>query len=52
MCLTNQKWALQKVASVCKAQERVDLQSVLVHKFQMLPSNEKLQNQVTSNACL
>ena len=35
-----------------QAQERVDLQSVLVHKSQMLPSNEKLQNQVTSNACL
>ena len=52
MCLTNQKWVAQKVASVCKAQERVDLQSVLVHKSQMLPSNEKLQNQVTSNACL
>ena len=47
MCLTNQKWVAQKVASVCKAQERVDLQSVLVHKSQMLPSNEKLQNQVT-----
>ena len=52
MCLTNQKWVAQKVASVCKPQERVDLQSVLVHKSQMLPSNEKLQNQVTSNACL
>ena len=52
MCLTNQKWVAQKVASVCKVQERVDLQSVLVHKSQMLPSNEKLQNQVTSNACL
>ena len=52
MCLTNQKWVAQKVASVCKVQERVDLQSVLVHKSQMLSSNEKLQNQVTSNACL